>query len=105
MLKNIIHKKHHTFVLSLTFDITSQTQQTTLQHNTPPHSKTQNGLVKIMNGRYGSMTADEKAATEMLKIEGSESSVTDRSEEKLGYFDTCKRRKISNAEKESIYID
>ena len=36
-----------------------------------------------MNGRYG-MTADEKAATEMLKIKGSESSDTDRIEVKLG---------------------
>ena len=65
----------------------------------------ENELVKLMNGRNASMTADEKTATEMLKIEGSESSDTDRIEEKLGYFDTCKRRKVSTAKKESIYID
>jgi len=63
------------------------------------------GLVKVMNRRNGSMTADEKSATEMLKTEGSESFDTDLIEEKLGYFDTCKRKKISTAKKESIYID
>ena len=65
----------------------------------------ENGLVKLINGWSGSMTADKKAATKMLKIEGSESSDTDRIEEKLGYFDPCKRRKVSTAKKESIYID
>ena len=46
----------------------------------------ENGLVKVMNGRYGSMTADIKAATERLEIERSESSVFRPNRRKVRVF-------------------